>query len=236
MHPNVINQRVESIKNSEEDINKFVEEYKPFIAACAKKVAGRYVSYGCDDELSIGLIAFVEAIKAYKSSKGNFLSFSQNVIKRRIIDYYRKEKKHAEVLSLKSNNNDEESEIDLSVMKSLENYSKEEASEYRRLELQQLSQELEEWNISFLELVKISPKHKSTRLVVSQIVRFILSRREMLEGIKKSKTIPMAEIEKHLKIPRKKIERFRKYIITVLLIYTGDYQFIKEYVNYINGI
>jgi len=61
-------------------------------------VVGRYVAYGQDDELSIALMAFVEAIRSYDVSKGNFLSFSQNVIKRRIIDYYRKEKNTAWLL------------------------------------------------------------------------------------------------------------------------------------------
>lgn len=58
MYSVTINQRVEAIKNNEEEINLFVEEYKPFIAACTQKVVGRYVAYGQDDELSIALMAF----------------------------------------------------------------------------------------------------------------------------------------------------------------------------------
>jgi RNA polymerase sigma factor len=95
MSPLSINERVTYIKDNEIEINGFVEEYKPFIATCVQKATGRYVRYGTDDELSIGLMAFVEAIKAYDLNKGNFLSFSQNIIKRRLIDYYRKEKKTA---------------------------------------------------------------------------------------------------------------------------------------------
>jgi len=44
MYSVTINQRVEAIKNNEEEINLFVEEYKPFIAACTQKVVGRYVA------------------------------------------------------------------------------------------------------------------------------------------------------------------------------------------------
>ena len=72
--------------------------------------------------------------------------------------------------------------------------------------------------------------------MVSQVVRFILSRREILDKTIKSKVLPIADIEKYLNIPRKKIEGMQKYIIAVLLIYTEDYKFIKEYVNYINGM
>ena len=71
-----INEKVEKIRESEDEINRFVEEYKPFIASCTEKVTGRYVRYGEDDELSIALLAFVEAVRSYKIDKGNFLPFS----------------------------------------------------------------------------------------------------------------------------------------------------------------
>lgn len=45
------------------------------------------------------------------------------------------------------------------------------------------------------------------------------------------KYIPIAEIEKALKISRKKIERLRKYIIAIIIIITGDYYYIKEYIR-----
>ncbi|HHV29792.1 RNA polymerase sigma factor SigI [Acetivibrio mesophilus] len=232
MYPVTINQRVESIKNDDDEINIFVEEYKPFIAACTQKVVGRYVAYGQDDELSIALMAFVEAIRSYDGAKGNFLSFSQNVIRRRIIDYQRKEKKYNTVININGYSDEEEEETDLSIAMSMEEYSKEEASEYRRLELQQLKRELEEWGISFFELVNISPKHKKTKRIYSDIIRFLLSRQNIIEKIKQKKYIPIAEIEQNLKIPRKTIERARKYIIAVVIICTGDYEFIKDYVNW----
>ncbi|GAE90135.1 RNA polymerase sigma factor SigI [Acetivibrio straminisolvens] len=232
MYSVTINQRVELIKNDEDKINIFVEEYKPFIAACAQKVVGRYVAYGQDDELSIALMAFVEAIRSYDASKGNFLSFSQNVIRRRIIDYQRKEKKHSTVVNINGYVEHEEEETDLSIAMSIEKYSNEEISEYRRLELQQLKKELEKWDISFFELVNISPKHKKTKKIYSNIIKFLLSRQDIMEKIKQKKYLPIAEIEKNLKIPRKTIERARKYIIAVVIIFTGDYEFIKDYVNW----
>ncbi|HOP91811.1 MAG TPA: RNA polymerase sigma factor SigI [Acetivibrio thermocellus] len=232
MYSVTINQRVEAIKNNEEEINLFVEEYKPFIAACTQKVVGRYVAYGQDDELSIALMAFVEAIRSYDVSKGNFLSFSQNVIKRRIIDYYRKEKKHSVVVNINGHLEDEEEETDLGIAMSIDKYSEEEISEYRRLELEQLKKELKEWDISFFDLVNISPKHKRAKKIYSKIIKFVLSRPDIMEKIKQKKYLPVAEIEQSLKIPRKTIERARKYIITVVIIFTGDYEFIRDYVNW----
>lgn len=232
MYSVTINQRVELIKNNSDEINIFVEEYKPFIAACTQKVVGRYVAYGQDDELSIALMAFVEAIRSYDGSKGNFLSFSQNVIRRRIIDYYRKEKKHNLVININGYSDEEQEETDITIAMSMEEYSKEEISEYRRLELEQLKRELEGWSISLFELVDISPKHKKTKKVYSDIVKFLLRRQDIVAKMKQKKYLPIAEIEQNLKIPRKTIERARKYIIAVLIICTGDYEFIKDYVNW----
>ena len=98
--------------------------------------------------------------------------------------------------------------INESVEKNKDN--EEELAEHRRLELQQLKEQLKEWEIHFFDLIKESPKQESARLMVSQVVRFILSRRGMLEKTKESKTLPMDEIEKYLKIPRKKIETCSK--------------------------
>jgi RNA polymerase sigma factor len=161
MHSLTINERVESIKNDEYGINKFIEEYRPFIASCVEKIVGRYVVYGQDDELSIALIAFSEAIKSFDSSKGNFLSFAQNVIKRRIIDYYRKESKYNNTVYLAQYYNEEDEEdYDHTAEKAFDEYKDGEVSQYRRLEIEQLKEELKEWGISFFELPNVSPKHK----------------------------------------------------------------------------
>jgi RNA polymerase sigma factor len=69
MPPRSLNEKVTSIKDNNEEIEKLIEEYKPFIASLTSKVSRRYVEYGSDDELSIAMMAFVEAIKAYNPWK-----------------------------------------------------------------------------------------------------------------------------------------------------------------------
>jgi len=227
-----LNERVEQIKCSENDINQLVNEYKPFIASCVQKSTGHFVNYGEDDELSIALIAFVEAIKSYDKAKGNFLSFSQNVIKRRLIDYYRKEKKHSNVISITSyTNENDDPEYDFTANESMEKYSLQKISDYRKLELQDLKKELSDWDISFFDLVNISPKHEKTRRMYSDIIKFLVSCPELITQIKQKKLLPIAEIEKNLDIPRKTIERARKYILAVIIILTGDYQYVSEYID-----
>jgi len=233
MHSLTINERVESIKNDEHSINKFIEEYKPFIASCVEKIVGRYVVYGQDDELSIALIAFVEAIKAFDSSRGNFLSFAQSVIRRRIIDYYRKESKYHNAVFLEQHyDEDNDEDFDQTTEKAFSEYLEEEISEYRRLEIEQLKEELKEWGISFFELPDVSPKHKKTRRTYSEVIKFLLSSPDLLDYIRTKKALPITQIEKRLKIPRKKIDRGRKYILAAIIICTGDYEFIRDYISW----
>ncbi|MDZ5001680.1 RNA polymerase subunit sigma, partial [Clostridium perfringens] len=80
-----INEKVMELKNDEKKINDFIEEYKPFIIAYCNKSLKRYIDTTNDDEYSIALMAFYEAIKGYNIDKGSFLSYSQRVIKLRLI-------------------------------------------------------------------------------------------------------------------------------------------------------
>lgn len=226
-----LNHRVEKIKNNPLEIDRFVEEYKPFIASCTEKAVGRYVRYGEDDELSIALMAFVEAINSFDSGKGNFLGFAQSVIKRRIIDYYRKEKNHLNVISIDDYTQGKE-DMDFSINESMDRYSMEETSEYRRMEIEDLKKELGEWDISFFELAEVSPKQLKTKKLCNEIIGYILRNDELLNIIKMKKYLPIAEIETALKVPRKKIERSRKYIIAAIIIMTGDYEYIKDYISW----
>lgn len=226
-----INTRIEGIRDNNAEISRFVEEYKPFIASCAEKVAGRYMHYGSDEELSIAMLAFVEAINSFDQSKGNFFSFSRNIIKRRIIDYFRSEKRHSNVISINLYMEEQDEDFDLSSGEAVRKYSEQKISEFRKLEMEELGKELKDWKIAFTDLVVASPRHEKTRKQCSEIVGLILSRPDMLQQVLVKKYLPVADIEKALKLPRKLIERFRKYIIAVVVIATGDYEYIREYIK-----
>lgn len=226
-----INARLENIRDNAEETNRFVEEYKPFIASCAEKVSGRYLNYGSDDELSIAMIAFVEAIRSFDQSKGNFFSFSRNVIKRRLIDFYRSEKRHSNVISLNMYMDGQEEEFDLSTGEAVQVYSDKKLADQRRMELEELGKELSAWKITYKDLAKASPRHKKTRKQCGELVGHILSRPDLLQLVLVKKYLPVAELEIVSGLPRKLIERFRKYIIAVTVIATGDYQYIKDYIK-----
>jgi RNA polymerase sigma factor len=232
-----VNERVMNIKAAKDEKNAFIEEYKPFIAAAVEKVTGRYVSYGHDEELSIGLMAFDEAIVNYDQKKGNFLSFAQNIIKRRLIDYYRREKKHQAVIYIGQYTAEEaegEEVFDYSAAyeEAQNKYYMEEINQLRRQELVQLREELSSWGLKLEDVAKSSPKHASTKGSYLDIVRYIIDRPELVNKIKAKKYLPVSEIEEETKIPRKTIERARNYVIAAMIILTGDYYCIREFIDW----
>jgi RNA polymerase sigma factor len=232
-----INERVMKIKLNADEKNIFIEEYKPFIAAAVEKATGRFVSYGQDEELSIGLMAFDEAITHYDQQKGSFLSFAQNVIKKRLIDYYRKEKKNQNITYISEYSTEEaegEEVFDyvIAAEEAQSKYEQEEINQLRRQELMQLKEELFAWGLKLDDVAKSSPKHTATKSSYLDIVRYIIDRPELVKKIKTKKYLPVAEIEEGTKLPRKTIERSRNYVVAAMIILTGDYYCIREFIDW----
>lgn len=229
-----IQQRIKRAKESDEELDSFIRDYMPFISSCANKVTGRYMSYGENDELSIALMAFAEAVKKYNFTRGNFFRYSELVIKRRIIDCIRKKAKGTKLLSIDFTCADESDCLENNkyyVSKAQEKHDVEEENYLRRNEIELFKAELSKWNISLEDLIRESPKQTGTKNICRDILSYIVQKNDLIEKIINTKQLPIAEIQKNTGIPRKKIERLRKYIIALVIVYAGDYTYMKYYLK-----
>ncbi|HWQ31078.1 MAG TPA: RNA polymerase subunit sigma, partial [Negativicutes bacterium] len=111
-------------------------------------------------------------------------------------------------------------------------YEQEEINQLRRQELMQLKEELFSWGLKFDDVAKSSPKHGATKSSYLDIVRYIIDRPELVKRIKIKKYLPIAEIEEGTKLPRKTIERSRNYVVAAMIILTGDYYCIREFIDW----
>ncbi|MDK2879717.1 MAG: polymerase sigma factor [Thermoanaerobacteraceae bacterium] len=228
-----LNQRIINIKDNADEINRLIEEYKPFIASVVEKHIGRYVEYGRDDELSIALMAFHEAVEKYDISRGNFLSFARITIKHRLVDFYRREQKKVPVVYMESPDNEEDENYwDITFDKSIKEYDERQISELRRWELMEMKKELSRWGITFADVARSSPKQESTRKAYLKAANFVINTPEVLNIMKTKRYLPVDKIVSATKIPRKTVERGRNYIIAAVLILSGDYQYIREYIQW----
>ena len=103
-------EQVYAAKTDTEAADSLIRQYMGFIRAEAAKYLHRAPIEGQDEELSIVLLAFYEAILGYEKNRGAFLAYASRGIRSRLIDYYRKEKRHAEVTSLHEPVSDEKSD------------------------------------------------------------------------------------------------------------------------------
>lgn len=232
MKESAVEDFVFQIQNGDEHRRtELIESYKPFVSKTVSSVCKRYIDNSNDDEFSIGLIAFNEAINSYKVNKGSsFLSFATLVIKRRVIDYIRKEAKQKYILSFSNDDIKKESDWH-EVAASTEQFQLDIEAEQRKEEISHFSDRLGEFGLSFSELVNVSPKHRDTREMAISIAKLVYNNLELRRQLFTKKKLPIKELLKEVDVSKKTLERNRKYIIAIVLIISEDYLFLKEYLK-----
>lgn len=212
--------------------NKLIKKYQPFIAKTVSSVCKRYIDE-TDDEFSIGLIAFNEAIEKYSVDKGSsLLSFAELLIKRRVIDYIRKEARVRTVTLVAANDNGEENvqskiESDLSI----DDYEKKIQQEHRKEEIIHFQKVLIEFGLTFSELLENSPKHADARQNAMLVAKTLVEEEGLIQVLFDKKQLPIKQLEAKVDVSRKTIERNRKYIIAMAIILVGDYLYLKDYIK-----
>ena len=96
---NTIIQQVYAAKTDNQEADRLIGAYMPFIKAETAKFLKRPPA-SQDDELSIAMIAFHEAIQGYSRMRGAFLKYASMLIRSRLIDYHRRERRHGSLISL----------------------------------------------------------------------------------------------------------------------------------------
>ncbi len=215
LHRQSLENRVIEVRGDKFKTSRLIYEFRPFIAGVIQKRAGRFIEFGIDEEFSIGLSAFKEAMDSYDREKGKFLNFARMVIDRRLIDYYRRESKRKTIslsderLSGISSNGDGFDDSDRYVI--------DEEREERIIETIEYRAELEKWDISLEQLADVSPKSSSLRDEYKKIAKSIVDDGDMLKILMETKKLPLKKIENDLWVHRKKLERGRIYIIAMVL-------------------
>jgi RNA polymerase sigma factor len=212
--------------------NELIETYKPFIAKSVSTVCKRYI-HETDDEFSIGLIAFNEAIQKYNSTKGSsLLSFADVLIKRRVIDYIRSQSKHSNIsLNLNEDKEEENTHSSVEAQLSIDEYQKKTEAEHRKNEIILFSQILKEYDLSFDELVKNSPKHADARKNAMKVAKALVEQESLRQFLMEKRKLPIKQLEDTVQVSRKTIERNRKYIMAISLILMGDYLYLRDYIK-----
>jgi len=213
--------------------NRIIIDYQPFIAKITSRFCRRYIDPSRDDEFSIALDGFNEAMNKFSTESGrSFLSFAETVIRRRLIDYLRKEQRFQQQVPLSSFEvEDEESQIinPVEVHQAVQHYEKERTVEDRGAEIKDFNKDLSHYGISFTDLVECSPKHIDSRQLLMGIGRKLANDDHLMSLLRTKKMLPIKELLDQLDVSRKTLERNRKYLIAIALIYSGTYPYLRDY-------
>ena len=221
-------EQVYAAKESVQAADQLIGDYLPFIRAETAKFLKRPPEEGRDDELSIAMIAFHEAIGGYAKHRGSFLKYASMLIRSRLIDYARKERRHRQTVSLDAPAVGEESASLGETLPEERDHPEESAHrQATRQEIEELSRQMESFGVSLSDVADNCPKQQRTLLACRKALAYARENSWLLEELVHGKKLPLAKLSDGSGVERKTLERHRKYLVALLLIYTNGYEIIR---------
>ena len=212
-----------------------IAEHTSLVLRVGARVCGRYLRVGRDDEVSVGLVALNEAIDRYRSGSGaSFAAFAEMVIRRRLIDYFRREAGRRETPFSELEQEDEEgaawSPVELHRAQEIDRDRR--MAEDRRAEIGEFEVCLRAYGISLADLVRQSPQHADARQRAVAVAKAIAADARWSAHLRAHRSLPLRELEgrPEFGVSRKTLERQRKFIIAVAVILIEGLHSLRAYV------
>ena len=219
-------------KENNDAADALIRRYIPFIRAEGSKFMGKICTEN-DDEYSIAMIAFHEAILGYSRERGNFLQYASLLIRSRLTDEYRKEKRHQGHLSLDAPGEEDDRTLMDQVADGRDHYEESHALEATQQEIAELSAVLQTFGVSFGVIADHSPRQDRTRETCFAAIHYAMDNRHLLDTLLRTKKLPMNELAEGAGCDRKTLERHRKYLLAMLVIQTNGYEIIRGHLHHV---
>lgn len=206
---------IPDMRSAVDQVNHFIEAYRPFILKVVTETKNGYVDLRNDDEFSIGLMAFHEAIDRYKPEKGDFLSFARLVIQSRLKNHWARENKD-NMIRLEDIRSADRAFQEASVLK-------EEIAAFEKV--------LESFCLSFEDLADASPKHIDTLTRAKEIGLTAAMQKDIVQDLYKKKRLPVTRVAEHCAVSVKTVKRSKKTITAVIIAATEGLDKILEWIS-----
>ena len=226
-----LDERIVKMTAEDGGANALIDEFSTFITSFAYRYGNINNLIEIDELISAAYIAFYEALGTYDITKGHFLPFASTVIKRRLMDLARKEaRSDAHRLKLESSEELGGGESATVMQSAIKIFNFSEQHEMLRCEVESFKKDLHNWGIELEDLLLEAPKHKTLIQLYRQITLAVLGDEEILNTVLNKKYFPIKRISELTNTPLKKIERARKYIVATIIIASGGYEYLSEYI------
>ena len=224
-------QQVYAAKEDVQAADRLIGTYLPFIKTETAKFLKRPPIEGHDDELSIAMIAFHEAIGGYSRTRGAFLKYAAMLIRSRLIDYSRREQRHSRVISLDAPAREEDTTLGEVLVGERDPHEETASRDATRAEIEELARQMKEFGVDLSDVADNCPKQQRTLDACRKALRYARENPELLDDLLKTKRLPIGQLAAGSGVERKTLERHRKYMVALLLIYTNGYEIIRGHLK-----
>ena len=223
--------QVYEAKEDMEAADRLIGAYLPFIRSETAKFLGRPPQEGHDDELSIAMIAFHEAIQGYSRGRGAFLPYAAMLIKSRLIDYQRKEKRHKGILSLETPAGEDENALGDTLPGDGDHGEDIVMRDATRAEIEELSAQMKLFGVSLTDVADNCPRQQRTLAACRKAMQYAADHPSLLDDFVRTRRLPLSALCEGSRVERKTLERHRKYMVALLLICTNGYELIRGHLK-----
>ena len=224
-------QQVYAAKEDVQAADRLIGTYLPFIKTETAKFLKRPPIEGHDDELSIAMIAFHEAIGGYSRTRGAFLKYAAMLIRSRLIDYSRWEQRHSRVISLDAPAREEDTTLGEVLVGERDPHEETASRDATRAEIEELARQMKEFGVDLSNVADNCPKQQRTLDACRKALQYARENPELLDDLLKTKRLPIGQLAAGSGVERKTLERHRKYMVALLLIYTNGYEIIRGHLK-----
>lgn len=229
---------IRQVRAAQEDTraaDAFVRQYIPFIKSETAKFLKRPPQEGQDEELGIAMFAFYESMMSYQRGRGAFLRLAALAIRNRLIDHYRKEKRHGNVISWEMPMGDEENNLMEQVADHRNETERMVSRTAAQKEIAEFAQQLMEFGVSMTDVAEQCPKQERTLAACMRALEYAKKNSQLLHLMVESKRLPIAQLVQGAGVERKTLERHRKYVVAIMLAYTNGYEIIRGHLRQLRG-
>lgn len=209
-----------------------IRAYIPFIRSEASKFLSRLCT-DQDDEYSIAMIAFHEAVLGYEKGRGAFLGYASMLIRSRLIDYRRKEARHRRHLSIYEKDSEDGPSLEDRLADDRDRFEESANLETTQQEIAELAAMMARFGVTFTDIAENSPKQDRTLRACAAVGRYAAGNKPLLDELLRTGKLPMRELVSGSGVDRKTLERHRKYILAMLLIQTNGYEIIRGHLYHV---
>lgn len=152
-------------RTDEPFLERFIEAHEAFVLRCASRHAGFAVTRS-NDEYSVALLAFYEAIKGYDPASGPFGAYASLVIGRRLADHYRSQHRFDAETPLAPQTFDgtvDRESADAAMQQAVAEQMSEAKPISAQEEIEAANTVFEKYGFAFYDLAASSPKSDKTR-------------------------------------------------------------------------